>query len=1407
MSGSLPFSTVTTESQLNSDIIAADSITTAGTYIINFGSAITEGTLPVASTGTTSGPISGETIITSAAPDLTAINLHSGVTLEINGNGHSLIGTSSSLITTSTTIFSTTGSTVVATGTAGTFRGLFVYGGNVLVNNLTIASAVATGGTGGYAGNFAGGGGAGLGGGLFVGNPGTAVAATVTLNQVYFSNDSAVGGTGGKSLNGVGSSGGNGSYGGGGGLGGAGGGYHTRNYAGGGGGIGRTAVGGSAEINFSSPAGAGIVNRAASGGSGKSGTPVNTGVDGPPSGEPGGVAGGGGGGGWQYHNGGAIRSDNVDPGGGGGGVGGAAGQSGQQNASYNSKTAGIGGAGGFGGGGGGGYTRGANGGFGGGGGGGYMYAGAGGFGGGGAGGGGVAGFGGGKGGGTANTFAGAGGHGDSYTGGGGGGGLGAGGDVFLYKNATLIINSGTLSGGSVAGGAGGIATNGGSAGASGAASGTGIFLYGNNQAATFAPAIGKSVTVSDVIIDQEGAEGSTLSTNTGRVVLDGAGELILSAANTFFAGTTLEAGGTLDLNHSAAAGKGGITFGPGFGRLLIQTSELANGGTLANTITNFVAGNAVVLAGLTFSGASVALNGSILSVTGNGSTDKLLLSASGTSFGVAKDANGDTAVLENTFTVTSTSDLASDLSAINVGGVDSFSNAGYFFDFTNSFAITATQTIDLGSGSSVTFNGGHATTGGGYEIEAGTLIAGAIGAIGSGNITVDSSGTLNLNNFTQTIGDLSGAGSIVLGSATLTAGTSNSTTFSGAISGAGGLIKQGSGTLILTGSDTSGGATTIAAGALQLGNGGSTGSLSGSVTDNGKLIIDQSGAIALTQTISGTGGLTQAGGGATTLSASNTYTGTTEIDAGTLVDGKAGAIGNGTLTIASGGTLNLNNFAQTFGDLSGTGGAITLGSGTLTEGTANNTSFAGAISGSGALIKQGTGTLTLTAANSISGSVTLLAGALELGASASIGSGTIDFGSGAASLRVDGATAPTNVISGFKSGDTIDLHGIVYNAADVLNYSTTTGELNIVKSGSTVASLFFGAGNTLVTNTFSIAQETVGTGIVLTSSVPCFLRGTVIRTPDGEVAVENLAVGDRIVTLSGEAKPITWIGTGCVEVTRGRRCAATPIVVRKSALADNVPYHDLRITKGHALFLDDVLIPVEELINHRSIAWDDHAQRVEFYHIELAAHDVLVANGAPAETYRDDGNRWLFQNANSGWEQPAKPACAPVLTGGPVVDAQWRRLLLRAGPRPGLPLTDEPDVHLLADGERRDGARSSEGWHIFRLPRSPRTVRIVSRSGSPAELGLSRDPRSLGVAVRQVRVQQGRRLAEVGAEHPSLRDGFHAYEPDVGWRWTDGDAGLPPELWDGFTGPLEVIVRLGSSARYIAGHEGHAAFL
>ena len=65
----------------------------------------------------------------------------------------------------------------------------------------------------------------------------------------------------------------------------------------------------------------------------------------------------------------------------------------------------------------------------------------------------------------------------------------------------------------------------------------------------------------------------------------------------------------------------------------------------------------------------------------------------------------------------------------------------------------------------------------------------------------------------------------------------------------------------------------------------------------------------------------------------------------------------------------------------------------------------------------------------------------------------------------------------------------------------------------------------------------------------------------------------------------------------------------------------------------------------------DHAREVEPYHIELESHDILAANGAPAESYRDDGNRWLFHNANERWFAEPEPPCVPVATGGPLLDA------------------------------------------------------------------------------------------------------------------------------------------------------------
>ncbi|WP_158929145.1 Hint domain-containing protein [Acidisphaera sp. S103] len=423
--------------------------------------------------------------------------------------------------------------------------------------------------------------------------------------------------------------------------------------------------------------------------------------------------------------------------------------------------------------------------------------------------------------------------------------------------------------------------------------------------------------------------------------------------------------------------------------------------------------------------------------------------------------------------------------------------------------------------------------------------------------------------------------------------------------------------------------------------------------------------------------------------------------------------------------------------------------------------------------------------------------ALDAGASWSVGGAfatgeTVAFGGTQAALILTSPSAASGAImAGFTATDTIALSGIT----DVTKLTFNGDILTVSESSGPGLELQFAAPESL---TFNVVGN--ATDITL---VPCFLPGTHILTGHGEVPVEKLHVGDTIVTLSGHARRLCWIGHGRSLATRGQRGPATPVIVRKGALADNVPHRDLHITKGHSLYLDGVLIPVEFLVNHRNILWDDRAQEVTVYHLELDTHDVLVANGAAAESYRDDGNRWLFQNANAGWDQPPKPPCAPVLTGGAVVDAVWRRILDRAGARPGLPLTDDPDLHLLVDGVRVDAIEQQGPVHVFRLKRRPDSVCIASREVVPAELGLARDPRSLGVALRRVAVRQGTRFVVLKADDARLVDGFHAYEAAPDLRWTDGRADLPAEVFAGFSGGVEVVVHVAATTQYP--HDGIGA--
>ncbi len=335
--------------------------------------------------------------------------------------------------------------------------------------------------------------------------------------------------------------------------------------------------------------------------------------------------------------------------------------------------------------------------------------------------------------------------------------------------------------------------------------------------------------------------------------------------------------------------------------------------------------------------------------------------------------------------------------------------------------------------------------------------------------------------------------------------------------------------------------------------------------------------------------------------------------------------------------------------------------------------------------------------------------------------------------------------------------------------------------------------------TFQINSQYVdnnSAGVGLGASPICFLPGTRIATPNGEVQIQDLAVGDPVTTVSGEARPVRWIGHGKVLATRGHRSPATPVIVRKGALAGNVPNADLRVTKAHSFLVDGALIPAEYLINHRTILWDDWTREVELYHVELDTHDVILANGAPAETYRDDGNRWLFQNANEGWHLPPRPPCLPVVTGGPVVDRAWDRLCKRAEPRPSPPMTQDPALHLIVNGQRIDPLPAYERTTMFRIPEWPASVRIVSRCAVPAELGYARDQRCLGVALRQIVLRQGSRFATLDAADARFVDGFHGFEPAGGLRWTNGYATLPPGSFRAFSGPVDLFLTLAATARY-----------
>ena len=157
------------------------------------------------------------------------------------------------------------------------------------------------------------------------------------------------------------------------------------------------------------------------------------------------------------------------------------------------------------------------------------------------------------------------------------------------------------------------------------------------------------------------------------------------------------------------------------------------------------------------------------------------------------------------------------------------------------------------------------------------------------------------------------------------------------------------------------------------------------------------------------------------------------------------------------------------------------------------------------------------------------------------------------------------------------------------------------------------------------ASYTTPGGVVITGA-PCFGRGTLIATLDGDVAVEDLREGDLVLTVSGEAKPLVWTGSRSVNVARHPRPEnVRPVCIRRSAFSPNVPSRDLVVSPDHNVFTGGVLIPAKCLVNGRNVVLHD-VETIDYHHIELASHDVVYAEGLEVETYLDTGNRTSFAN-------------------------------------------------------------------------------------------------------------------------------------------------------------------------------------
>jgi Hint domain len=596
----------------------------------------------------------------------------------------------------------------------------------------------------------------------------------------------------------------------------------------------------------------------------------------------------------------------------------------------------------------------------------------------------------------------------------------------------------------------------------------------------------------------------------------------------------------------------------------------------------------------------------------------------------------------------------------------------------------------IGSGASVTLSnvafqsdsaqGGHGGEGGVTNSQAGNSLGGSgggfEGGIGGGGATAKGAGG-SAGGFGAGGGGAGGSG-----------GTGGTGGFGGGGGGGGGkgtdvgVAKASGGAGGFGAGYGDGGATFDAAGG---GGGGGLGAGGDIFVEQGATLTIESGSLAGGTVAGGIGGSDPLGRG-----------------------GDGEALGSG--IFLQGGDQSVT-FAPGAGQTVTVSGVIADQSGS--GGTGKN-------AGTGSLIMDGAGTLVLAADNmpgsssdpdhgGFTGGITIEAGTVDLTAAGAAGSGPITFdASGDPTLEFTPATAPTNEIDNFGSGDNIQIDDF-RETSD----SYTNGVLTLTgtdENGNPIPSFTLN----IPGHTLANFQINVGSTDTVIDYVACYCAGTWIGTPCGNKRVENLQIGDEVTTASGQARPIKWIGRRSYlgRFVMGRK-DILPICIKTGALDDNVPKRDLWISPHHAMLLDGVLIEAKDLVNGISIVQAERIDKVEYFHIELETHDLILAEGALSETFLDDDSRFIFQNAHEyrtlypDAAATLQQYCAPRYEDGYEVEAVRRRLALRAGLRSK---DDEPRIGTLRGYVDHITRECVAGWaQNLDHPETPVCLEILVR--------------------------------------------------------------------------------------------------